>query len=159
MDVINIQNAATVATATILNRQGPNVGTGAVGDRIFQTVPLNTIDNDATGIIHSLSNNQFTINPGVYYFDASSPAGTVDDVQLKIVNIDNGNQTIAIGQVTEILNSGGICHLHKRLVFTARTKLELQLYTEDPDPIDGFGRPSDSGEDEIYAIIKITRTF
>ena len=81
--------------ARIVDNKGTTVegGTNIVGT---QTRELNTVEYDPDNIV-SLSNNQFTIEPGEWIITFSAPGYQVYDHKAKLVDVTNSNTVVATG--------------------------------------------------------------
>lgn len=128
-----------------------------------QTRTLNTIV-DSTGIVGSLSSNQFTLPAGTYKIDASCPAYYVARHRARIRNITDG--TTALLGTSEYALSNGTGNndapqtrsfISGEIVITSSKTFELQHYTQNSTATTGLGAASSSGENEVYATVTITK--
>lgn len=135
---------------------GTNGGTFTSG--IWQTRVLNsmtTINNTV-----ALSNNQFTLNPGIYTIVVTAPGYEVDNHQIRLQNITNGVATL-MGTSAYSPNSGGSMtssSINGQFAVSVPTVFEIQHMCATTQANDGLGIASGFGN-EIYTIVKITNNF
>jgi hypothetical protein len=123
-----------------------------------QTRTLNTIV-DSTGIVTSLVSNQFILSAGTYYVEASTPGYKCNRHKCRIRNItDTTTPLLGTSEYCESTdNTGNRSFLFGEIVITSAKTFELQEYTEAAQASNGQGLPSSTGENEVYAQVKITR--
>lgn len=145
-----------IATLSDVKASGTAGGTSAVG---IQTRTLNTIV-DTTGIVTSLSANQFTLPRGRYYIEAGAPALASNPVKTRIRNITDGT-TALVGSAGYSNSAGNYtierCPIAGEITITASKVFELQQYISVALATNGLGIPTTTGESEVYSIVKITK--
>ena len=150
---------STVAVAFIkdVKTSGTAGGTATAGS--YQTRTLNTLE-DPSGIVTSLSSNQFTLPAGTYVIEASAPAQYVTAHKIKVRNITDSTDQI-IGSSERAENSGPVVTTRSnafgRFTIAASKTFEIQHRVQNTKSTDGFGNPSSFSDSEIYTIVKITR--
>ncbi len=77
-----------IATLSDVKASGTAGGTATAGS--YQTRTLNTID-DPTGIVTSLSSNQWVLSKGEYYIEASAPAGACGNHKARLFNVTDSS--------------------------------------------------------------------
>jgi hypothetical protein len=145
-----------VAYLSDVKPSGTAGGANVVG--AYATRTLNTIV-DNTGIVNSLASNQFTLPAGSYQIKAKAPAYTVGVHRTRIRNITDGS-TALLGQ-SGYTNAGAdnaqvFSEIEGEIVITATKTFELQHYSSNLVS-NGFGRFVNSGENEVYSIVTITK--
>ena len=145
-----------VATLSDVKASGNAGGTSSSGS--WQVRTLNTL-SDPTGIVTSLSANQFTLPAGEYYIEASAPAGSSNAHKAKIYNATDlvdaliGSSEQAASTATLSSNS-----LIKGTISISSTKaFELQHRVAVGTATNGYGFPSSFSVNEVYSIVKITK--
>jgi hypothetical protein len=122
-----------------------------------QTRTLNTIV-DSTGIVTSLSANQFTLPAGTYSIYALGVAVFCNGHKIRIRNITDG-VTSLIGSSEFSQNTSMAVNtsstINGEIVITSPKVFELQHYTATSGG--SFGQTTASGESEIFAQVKITK--
>lgn len=148
-------NIPKIATLKDVKANGTAGGTFISGS--YQTRVLNTLD-DPFGIV-SLSANQFTLQAGTYYMDASAPAGLVDGHRIRIRNITDSTTDILGGNAyTASANaSAGWALLDGRITISSAKTFELQHRCQTTKNTDGFGAALSFSESETYSVLKIQK--
>jgi len=145
-----------IATISEVQTSGTNGGTFTSG--AWQTRTLNTL-SDPTGIVTSLSSNQFTLPAGEYYIDVAAPAVQVDHHKAKLRNITDSTDAL-IGS-NNFCNAGATVMNHSlikgRIVLTASKTFEIQHRCSTTFATAGFGGPSNFSVEEVYTQVKITK--
>jgi hypothetical protein len=134
---------------------GTNGGTFTLG--AYQTRTLNTV-SDAVGFV-TLAANQFTLQSGVYYINASAPAYLVDFHKARIQNITS-TSTALLGSVAladSVGNGSGDAIVSGEITITAEATFELQHQCLTTVATTGFGRATSFGDNEIYSVVEIWR--
>lgn len=145
-----------IATLSDVKPSGTAGGTATAGS--YQTRTLNTID-DPTGIVTSLSGNQFTLPAGEYYIESSAPALQVGTHKTKIRNISDSTDAL-IGQ--NCASGGGdSTPTHSRvcgaIIISSSKTFELQHRVGGTSATSGYGVATSFGDSEVYSILKITK--
>lgn len=145
-----------IATLSDVKSSGIDGGTFTSG--AFQTRTLNTLV-DPTGIVTSLSSNQFILPAGEYYIEGSAPGYRVTNHQIKLRNITNSTDAM-IGTsefVDQTASGASRSNLSDRIVLTTATTFELQHRCDTTVNTNGFGRSNNYSIGEIYSKLKITK--
>jgi hypothetical protein len=144
-----------IATITDQKTSGTSGGTFTSG--AFQTRTLNTLD-DPTGIVTSLSSNQFVLPAGEYYIEGSAPAVICNNHIARIRNVTDS--TDAVLGSSEVATSAATTQTRSvffgKVVITSAKTFELQHRCLTTRNTDGFGTASTFAT-EVYSIVKITR--
>ena len=145
-----------IATISDVKAAGTDAGTATSGS--FATRTLNTLV-DNTGIVTSLSANQFTLSAGEYYIEASAPCFRIDNTTIKLRNITDGTDALlgtpSFGAsatdsvVVRPMVSGSV-------IITAAKAFEIQHRVGTTRSLNGFGLAANYGLSEIYTLVKIT---
>lgn len=127
---------------------GTDGGTATSGS--WFTRDLNTtVQNE---INSGLASNVFTLNPGVYYIEASVPCGLCDSTQLRLYNVTDA--AVAILGHTERFNGVyGRVSLSGKVTVNANTEFRLEQRVETTRATDGLGNAAGFGT-EVYSEIK-----
>jgi hypothetical protein len=144
--------------ATVSHQLASGTSGGTFTSGSYQTRPLNTIV-DSTSIVTSLTSNQFTLPAGTYYLDAYAQAKDVNTHKLKIRNItDSTDALIGVATVSNAtagaLDAALVCG---EVTITASKAFELQHRCQTTKATDGFGAAASYGDNEVYAVVKITK--
>jgi hypothetical protein len=147
-----------IATIKDVKAGGTNGGTFTSG--AWQTRTLNTLE-DKTGIVTSLSSNQFTLPAGEYYIEGEAPAYYVGRHQAKLRNITD-SVDILIGSSASVEVSSGTgttttSNLKGIISLSGPKTFELQHQCTITRTVDGFGINSTYGLDSVYSQITITK--
>ncbi len=124
----------------------------------YQTRTLNTLE-DPDGIVTSLSSNQFVLPAGDYEIQAEGIAHAVFKHKMKIRNITDSTDDV-IGLACEENNVAfqqGRAGLMGRVSIAGSKTFELQHRCVVTRATDGYGFAAGFGDDEVYAIVKITK--
>jgi hypothetical protein len=119
---------------------------------------LNTLVDD-TGVVTSLSSNQFVLTAGTYDIEASAPTYQTNVHKLRLRNISDSSTAL----VGDSSHNGGAdatskALLNGRIIITASKTFELQHYTAQANAgANGLGVATSSGEVEVYAQLKIMK--
>ena len=157
-----IVDADTLATKTFASyavicdqkTQDTDGGTFTSGD--WRTRDLNTELLDPDGIV-SISSNNFTLQAGTYFIEASAPAYKVNRHMIKLRQISGTATNIAFGTAEYCKDSyqgNNRSFLSTRFTITGETSYEIQHRGETTNSTYGFGVGSDMST-EIYTIVKI----
>jgi hypothetical protein len=144
-----------IATLSDVKASGTAGGSATAG--ATQTRTLNTIV-DSTGIVTSLASNQFVLPKGTYYIEASAAAYVTDNHRIRLRNITDSS-TALLG-TSELCSGVGVYNrsfISGELTITSAKTFELQHYTQTARATDGLGRDVGTGENNVYAIVKITK--
>ncbi len=149
---INIPKVATLKDVKTSGTQGGTFTSGS-----YQTRTLNT-EEDPFGIV-SLASNQFTLQAGTYFVEASAISGVVDGSKLKVRNItDSTDPIIGVNQyATSTAGVATIGIVSGYITLTAQKTFELQHRCQTTKATDGFGAALSFGDSEVYAQVKITK--
>jgi len=144
--------------AYIKDVKSNNTSGGTFTSGAWQTRDLNTLE-DPTGIVTSLSSNQFTLPAGEYDIDIAAPAVQVDHHKAKLRNITDSTDDL-IGS-NNFCNAGATVMNHSlvkgRIVLTSSKTFEVQHRCSTTFATNGFGGPSNFSVNEIYTQVKITK--
>ena len=143
-----VKNVAIVADMKISGTDGGTFTSGS-----WQTRTLNIIKGNYQFI--SLSNNQFTLQPGIYSILALAPAYNVNSHQLMLENITTGN-IIAYGTNEFAVGSQTRSNLIASASISAPQTYALNHQCSSTQTTNGFGHAAGFGP-EIYAVIIITQ--
>lgn len=154
----------TVAFIKDVKTSGTAGGTLTGG--VYQTRTLNTLE-DPSGVVTSLVANQFTLGAGIYEIDFSAPAysGTNNLLQLHKVKIQNITDAVAAilgsSEYNERIAGGGVATNRSggkgKITITSTKTFELQHRCATTMTTTGAGVNTSFGDDEVYAIVKITK--
>lgn len=123
-----------------------------------QTRTLNTLV-DTTGIVTSLSANQFILPAGTYDIQASASTHQSNGSKLRLRNITDGT-TLLLGSSVftgTTISTTPNTILNGQITISSPKTLELQHYIAIAKATDGLGLPASSGESEVYAQIRIEK--
>lgn len=129
---------------------GTNDGTFTAGSWLTRT--LNTVSN-GNG---TLSNNQFTLEPGLYTISVAAPAYCVNGHQARLQNVTDGVTTM-LGTTGFSPNSGGSMtssYINGQFSITKTTVFEIQHICATTQANNGFGIASGFGT-EIYTNVML----
>lgn len=152
IDPVEIQ----VAFIKDVKTSGTAGGTFTSGS--WQTRELNTLD-DPSGLVASLTANQFTLPAGSYLVEASAPSVGVEANKAKIRNVTDSTDSIigetaygrALYLVYTVSRAMGIIEIASPKTF------ELQHRCSYTRADYGYGASDSLGAPEVYSQIKITR--
>jgi hypothetical protein len=124
----------------------------------YVTRTLNTIV-DSTGIVSSLSSNQFTLNKGVYFIEAIAPAaGILNGHRARLRNItDSTTSLLGSSQYNTVSTVSNPSTISGEVTITSAKVFEIQHYSTLTVAASGFGVNVSSGESEIYTQVKIIK--
>lgn len=144
--------------ATLKNVQNSGTSAGGALALTTQTRTLNTLV-DPTGIVSSLTSNQFVLPAGEYFIQGSAPAYRVGGHKARIRNITDGTTSIIGSSSTSDATNGSVTHslISGYISITASKTFELQHYTTVLKATDGLGQAVTSGESEIYGQLDIVK--
>ena len=140
----------------VSNTQTSGTNGGAASTGSWQTMPLNSKDND-TASIATLSTNQITLPAGTYLVRASSPFVQVGNAQIRLYN-QTASAVLVNGQTVFMYtsNSGNCATLEGQFTLSASSNLVLQyqvgthVNTADLGEAGGYGP-------EVYAMVTFTK--
>jgi hypothetical protein len=151
-----------IATISDVKASGTAGGTATSGS--YQTRTLNTL-SDPTGIVTSLSSNQFTLPAGEYFIEGTAPAYWCEQHKTKIRNITDSTDAI-LGSSEYIRSAGGAANSAQSstrssfsgtITISSSKAFELQHRVSLTVASEGYGVASSFGESEVYSILKITK--
>lgn len=133
---------------------------GSAASASWNTRVLNTEVFDSDGIV-ALASNQFTLQAGTYFVEASAPALFTGKSRLRIRNITDSS-TVGLGPATYgdtgAITSSAYATVRSRIVIAGTKTFELQHYITNGA---GFGvdlgTPTSTGEIEVYGEVMIWR--
>jgi len=145
-----------IATISDVKASGSFGGTFTSGS--YQTRVLNTLD-DPTGIVTSLTSNQFILPIGEYNFEIFGTAYRVGIHKLKLRNItDSTDALIGSTQVSGTADSTtSVSYVSGKVVLAAPKTFELQHRCTTTVATNGFGDAAAFGDTERYSEITITK--
>jgi len=122
------------------------------------TRTLNTIV-DPTGIVTSLTANQFILPAGTYDIFATAPALSSNGHKIRLRNItDSTNSIIGSSELTDsVVTVQTISNLSGQITINASKTFELQHYIATARAINGLGGQVGNGDVETFAQVKITK--
>lgn len=138
-----------VAILSDVKSSGTTSGTFTLG--AYRKRTLNTISGDNPGIV-SLSSDVWTLQAGRYKIKASAATEGVSFHKLKIVNTSDTINYIGHPQLT---GSPGLAVAS--FTITSAKTFELQHRSSGTGTTNGFGQALTYGDDEVYAIVTITK--
>ena len=119
---------------------------------------LNTKE-DPSNLV-TLSNNQFTLAPGTYDIEWSAAGYRCDGHKARLINVTDGlTQDVGDSRWSISNASSAVTHSegYTRVSITSDTTYKIEHFIQ-VSGTESFGKPSNSGEPEIYAKVKITGT-
>ncbi len=123
----------------------------------FVTRKVNTVVyNEGNLVTDAIVSNQFKLQPGTYWLEASAPAHLCDGHVIRIRNI-TGSSTIKEGTSANsgfTGNTDAISLAAGRVRITAETLFEIQQKCETTRNGDGFGLAGNVGTGEIYTRVR-----
>jgi hypothetical protein len=144
-----------VAYLSDVKTSGSDAGASSGG--VWQTRTLNTLV-DNTGLVTSLSANQFTISKGVYMIEASAPAYTANRHKIRLFNVtDNGRALVGTAAFTN--SADGVTtrsYLAGEVSISTSKTFRIDHYIQTANASNGLGVNA-SNEDEIFTTVKITK--
>jgi len=137
-----------------LKPSGTNGGTftGAA----WRTRTLNTIAVDETGAV-VLAANQFTLPIGTYLCNALAQGNEVNYHKARLRNITDGTTTIIGTSENSIIDAGTNSLIIGKFTIAAPKLFELQHWCTVTKNTTGFGQPTSTGENEIYATVQLIK--
>lgn len=104
--------------------------------------------------------HQFTLKPGTYTLDVNSTAVGAGGHKLRVRNITTGDLYYGLSSLSDSLrpsNSGNATLNTIISVSVTRNTFVLEHYAQNTSDNIGMGFPVNSGDDEIYSTIIITK--
>jgi len=125
---------------------------GSTSASTWETVPLTTEDID-TGNNAALAANQITLDAGTYDSDISTPAWHTNKSKLRLQNITDASTELIGSSVTAPATDDTTSPLviKGRFTIAASKVFEVQQWGSAAVTNTGFGNPTTSGIDEVYA--------
>jgi microcystin-dependent protein len=145
--------------ATIQDVKSAGTAAGAATSGAWTTHTLNTLV-DSTGIVTSLSSNQFVLNPGTYNIFGDAQFFRVNECKLRIRNItDSTTSLVGESGYADVGASGGgiTIPVFGEITISAAKTFELQWRVGTTKTINGLGSASNFGENEVYATVQIQK--
>ena len=147
-------------------KDAPLPGTsGGASSAGWQIRNLNVVEGDNSFV--SLTSNRFTLTPGEYIVEASSP-GVASNV-LRVALVNTSNLSEAYYGTSEFNGSASDSQSSSFLkafpTLTASTSYEIRFYVQTGKPSDGLGKASSvpsidgvsAAPNELYTQVKITK--
>jgi len=147
-------------TAVIKDVKAAGTGGGTFTAGSWQTRDLNTLQ-DPSGIVKSLTSNQFVLGPGEYNMEGFGIAYAVVQHKIAFYNVtDTVFPTELIGLSNFNSNTGVMdkAFVTGTIVLTKDTTFELQHRGSVTRAGNGFGEASNFAVDEVYAQVRIVKT-
>jgi hypothetical protein len=144
--------------ATIQDVKSAGTVGGAATAGAWTTHTLNTLV-DSTGIVTSLSSNQFVLQPGTYHIFGDAQFFRTNECKVRIQNITAGTSAL-IGESGYSDGTNGGHHspiVCGEITITAATTFELQWRGGTTKTINGLGVASNFGVNEVYATVQIQK--
>lgn len=153
---------ANIQTVFIKDIKSSGTGGGDVTAGSYVTRVLNTLENPSSYSWVSLSSNQFTLSSGTYIIEASSPASDCDEYKTRLRNItDSTTVTFGTSERASSTNAAtSRSHLSCVVTIAASKAFEVQIYvntTVTTGDDRGLGRATNTGDDEVYTIVQVTK--
>jgi hypothetical protein len=142
--------------ATIKDVKASGTNGGGTSASVYQTRTLNNLD-DPSGIVTSLSANQFILAAGTYYIRSSAPAYAVSQHQTRIRNITDSTTALVGSTEYSLSTVNGRSIIRGTITITSSKTFELQHYTQSAQASNGFGSATATGEVEVYSIVEINK--
>ena len=142
--------------AIIADQKSSGTDAGASTGGTWHTRDLNTELSDPDGIV-SISSNQFTLQAGSYFIEASAPSYKPSRHKLKLYQTSGSAADVALGG-NEFLNSveatQNRASLSCRITISSATTYEIRHYIQSTKSGNGLGVAVSQGV-ELYCIVKI----
>lgn len=144
--------------ATLSDVKSSGTGGGTFTSGAWQTRTLNTI-SDPTGIVTSLSSNQFVLPAGEYYIYATAPAAVVGPHKAIIRNItDSTDALLGESSYADVPNLGASSSIVQGSITISSPKtFELRHRCSTTFASNGFGVTNGFGVNEVYSQVKIQK--
>ena len=143
--------------AIIVDQKSSTTDAGSSSGGSWNIRDLNTELADPDGIV-SISSNQFTLQAGSYFLEASAPAYQPNRHKLKLYQTSGTAADIAFGTGTFTTDSGGAIQstafLSCRFTISTATTYEIRHYVQASKSGNGLGVAISQGV-ELYCIVKI----
>ena len=144
--------------AYIRDEKTSGVAGGTCTASAWNTRILNTLGGDTSFI--TLQNNRFTLTPGKYFIEASTPGYQVGMTQAKLKVIET-NEDVLVGSSTFSHNtSPSVVHsqIQGEVIIEQTSTFEVQQNCALTRNLSGLGVPSSFGLKEVYTQVKIIKT-
>ena len=142
--------------AIIADQKSQDSDAGSSTGGTWHTRDLNTELADPDGIV-SISSNQFTLQAGSYFIEASAPSYQPSRHRLKLYQTSGSAANVAFGG-NEFLNSSvavqNRASLSCRITISTATTYEIRHYIQSSKSGNGLGVAVGQGT-ELYCIVKI----
>lgn len=134
----------------VSNTQTPGTAGGTATSGSWGTVPLNTKDNDTSGIA-TLASNQITLPAGTYKVRGFSTFFQTNNSQIRLYNV-TGSAAILYGQVVYPIAAGpGVPSIISgQIILNVQSTLSLQYQVQQTVSTTGLGESGSFGP-EVYA--------
>ncbi len=142
--------------AVLADVKGVNADGGTFTAGAWRTRDLNTELADPDGIV-SISSNQFTLQAGSYFLEASAPAYQPSRHKLKLYQTSGTAADIAFGTGTFTSNTIAIqstAFLSCRFTISTATTYQIRHYVQESKSGNGLGVAISQGV-ELYCMVKI----
>jgi len=142
--------------AIIADQKNSDTDAGSSSGGSWNTRDLNTELADPDGIV-SISSNQFTLQAGSYFLEASAPAYQPSRHKLKLYQTSGTAADIAFGTVTFTNYNIAVqstAFLSCRFTISTATTYEIRHYIQNSKSGNGLGVAVSQGV-EFYCIVKI----
>lgn len=135
----------------------PNgVGGGTALANNWVRRPLNQhLGNAANFVGLDVGSSRFTLQPGVWHLRAAAATHYSGDSKLRLYNVSDG-------MVQDISMSGGVSSLsalplilETRFGIASSKVFQLELWCSKTQEVTGMGKPSNSGQNELYTLITL----
>ena len=151
------ERSGLMTYAIICDQKAHNVDGGTFTDGAWQTRDLsNTPIADPDNIV-SVANNQFTLQAGSYYIEASAPCYHTGRTQARLYNATDSSvvQYGTNAYASNTTNAQIRSTVFARVTITAGTTFEIQHRAQVAQANTGFGVDNDFGGTSIFTIVKI----
>ncbi len=142
--------------AIIVDQKSSGTDAGSSSGGSWNTRDLNTELADSDGIV-SISSNQFTLQAGSYFLEASAPAYQPSRHKLKLYQTSGTAADIAFGTGTFTSNTIAIqstAFLSCRFTISTATTYQIRHYVQESKSGNGLGVAISQGV-ELYCMVKI----
>ncbi len=149
----------SLSVAIIEDHKSNNTPSGTFTSGAWQTRDLNTVTSDDSNIV-TLTNNEFTLQSGVYLVEASAPSYQVEHNKIRLYNITD-SVTVAEGSNSfagETSFSQGRSFLTTKITINDTKSFNIGHYGAKTRSNAGFGTYSSNiPNNMIYTQVKITK--
>tara|TARA_R100000329_G_scaffold35638_1_gene33486 strand:+ start:58 stop:648 length:591 start_codon:yes stop_codon:yes gene_type:complete len=142
--------------AIIADEKNTNTDAGSSTGGSWNTRDLNTEIADADGIV-SISSNQFTLQAGTYFLEASAPAYQPSRHRIKLYQTSGTAADVALGTCEFSNNNDAMVtrsFLSCRFTISTATTYEIRHFVQESKSGNGLGVAMNQGTEQ-YCVVKI----